>query len=453
MATSVTPPTFSGQSSFASSLQAALTRAVSIASLPMQSLQADATALQSQQTSLNSLESTFTSLQNSLSSLNSAAQGAPTATSSDSTTVTATASASALPGSYSITVDRIGSPATAVSNLGSTAITNPTTQNIGASNTFRLSIDGTSYPPITAPPITLTSNNLQALALAINNSGAPVQATIVNLSGSSLDYRLALTSTSFSAQNIQLSDGTNNLLGHQVGGITTQYRVPGSTGEIDASSDQVTLAPGLTVNLLDTTASAATINVSTSYAQVSSALSAFATSYNAAANALSAQIGPNAGVLGGESLIYQLSSMLSGLSQYTGGSGSVNSFTDLGLNLDETGHLNFDASKLSGATMSDVLQFLGSTSSGGFLQAANNALTSMTDSSTGTIHVSFTALQNQVDYDNSHISDEQSRINDLQTSLMQKLTAADAAIAQLESQKSYFLQLFQAQYPSSSSGG
>lgn len=443
----ISTPTFSGQSSFASSLQAALTRAVQIASLPMQSVQADVNTLQSQQTALNGLETAFNTLQNDVISLNTAAQGAPSASSSGPNTVAATASAGALDGTYSITVDRIGSPATAISNAGTTAITDPATQNISSSSTYMLTIDGKAYPQIS-----LSSNNLEALAQAINDSGAPVRATIVNAGGSTPDYRLALTSTDFSAQNIQLSDGMNSLVTTLNGGTTTQYRLAGSTTEINANSNQVTLAPGLTVNLLQSSSTPVIVTVSTSYDQLSTALSTFATDYNAAVDALGQQVGQNAGPLSGQSIIYEMSNMLHSISQYTGGSGSANAFSNLGLTLDQTGHLTFDAGAFSNANMADVQNFLGSTSSGGFLQSANNALSSVTDSTTGMIHLNFASLQNQVDADNRQITDDQDRINALQTTMTRELSAADAAISSLESQKNYMLQLFQAEYPATSNG-
>jgi hypothetical protein len=44
------------------------------------------------------------------------------------------------------------------------------------------------------------------------------------------------------------------------------------------------------------------------------------------------------------------------------------------------------------------------------------------------------------------ISDQQVKINQLQTSLQAKMAAADAAIAQIEQQLSYFTGLFQSMY-------
>src|SRR6201993_1876953 len=66
------PPTFTGVSKFATSLQQVLTRAVGIASLPLDSLEAGLTTFQNQQSALTALSSPFGSLRQSVSSLQTA---------------------------------------------------------------------------------------------------------------------------------------------------------------------------------------------------------------------------------------------------------------------------------------------------------------------------------------------------------------------------------------------
>src|ERR1700732_486390 len=82
----VTAPqtTLTGASSYSSPLQAAVTRAISIASLPMQLLQADQNQATSQATELGQLNSLFGNLQSSLQSVVSGtSDGALAAKSSD----------------------------------------------------------------------------------------------------------------------------------------------------------------------------------------------------------------------------------------------------------------------------------------------------------------------------------------------------------------------------------
>lgn len=448
MATS-SSPVFTGQSSFSADFQQVLTRAVSIASLPMQTLQNSVSTLTGQQSELSTVQSAFTAISNDISSINSAVQGSPSASSSQSA-VQATAAAGALPGTYSIEVDNIGSSASALSQAGVPPVTDPTTGNISSSSPFTLTSDGTNYM------ITPSGTSLEDLASAINASGASVQATIVNVgSNTSPDYRLAVTDTGLGPDTtLQLNDGTTNLLSPLAGGAYSSYTVNGSTTAIQGTSDQVTLSPGLTVTLVGQTTpgTPATVTVSTSYSSLSNALSSLATDYNSAVSALNQNVGQNGGALSGQSIIYTLNSVLTSISEYTSGSGSVASLNDLGLSLDDNGNLDFDPSALSSANMAGVQQFLGSTTTGGFLQAASNNLTSVDDPTNGVIASESNAAQDEINNENNEISEDQTRISDMTTSLQAQLSAADAAIATLQAQQTYFTDLFDATYLNNNNG-
>ena len=415
----------------------------------MQILQNSVTTATAQETELSTLQGAFSTLQNDIASVNAAAQGSPSAQSSQSSAVEATAAAGALNGTYSIEVDSIGSSASAISQAGSPAVTDPTVGNISSSSTFKLTAGGTTYT------ITPSGSSLEDLASAINTSGASVQATIVNLgSNTSPDYRLAVSDTNLGPDTIQLNDGTTNLLSSLAGGTYSSYKVNGSTTAIQGTSNQVTLSPGLTATLLQQTTSGtpATITVSTGYSSLSSALQTLATDYNSAVTALNQNVGQNGGALTGQSIIYTLRSALQAITGYATGSGSVASVNDLGLSLDATGNLDFDASALSSANMTSVQQFLGSTTTGGFLQAANDALNSVAYPGTGIIESEITTAQKEISNENSQISEDQTRVNDLTTSLQAQLSAADAAIATLQSQQTYFTDLFDATYLNNNNG-
>jgi flagellar capping protein FliD len=101
---------------------------------------------------------------------------------------------------------------------------------------------------------------------------------------------------------------------------------------------------------------------------------------------------------------------------------------------------------LASANPTDVQTFLGSVGTSGFLQTANNALTVASDPNTGLIAGDFNSVQAQVTSDNSQIANDQLNITQLQTNLTSQLSQADAAIATLQSQVTYFQELFQAQF-------
>jgi flagellar hook-associated protein 2 len=435
--------TFSGSSTYSSSFQQVLTRAVQTASLPGELVQASINTLTSQQQALSSLLSTFASLQGAVQSVASAAQGSVNASVSDSSLVSATASPGAQLGTYVITVDNVGSPATAMSQAGSPAVTDPTSGNISSSTTFTLDVNGTDTT------ITPTGSSLDDLASAINKADAGVQATVVNVGGSSgADYRLSLATTTMGKSSIDLYDSNNvDLMTPMSGGSPVLYKVNDGTSDITNDTDQITLAPGLTVNLLGQDSSTpVTITVSTDQSGLSSALSSLATAYNSAQSALAAQVGQNAGPLEGQSVIYTLRSMLDSLAQYGGGPANIPTLNSLGLQVDETGTMSFDASAFSSLSASDISQFLGSATSGGFLQAANNALNSATDPTTGCLETSVNSIQSEITSEQSQLTNDTAQVTTLQNNLMTQLSAADAAIATLQSQTTYFTDLFQAEY-------
>src|SRR5579864_9405079 len=213
--------TFTGSSSFGPDLQAALSRAIAIASLPIQQMTADKQTIDGRASELTTISGLFSTLQSSLDSLASGSGSkALAATVSDPTVLQASITGTALQGSYTIQVLNPGSSSSALSNAGSTPVTDPSSQNISASTSFTLTVGSSTFT------ITPGSQSLNALAASINSSGAPVQATVVNLgSPSAPDYRLALQSTNLGSDALQLNDGTNNLLSTTATGTNASYTV------------------------------------------------------------------------------------------------------------------------------------------------------------------------------------------------------------------------------------
>src|SRR5580693_916127 len=334
MSSSPAPITFNGSSTYSSAFQQVITRAVDIASLPLQSLQQSVSTLTSQQSTLSTVGADFSALQTAIQALGSATGGTPTAQVSDSSALTATASTGALPGTYTIQVDNPGTSTTTLSDAGLT-VTDPTSQDISASSSFTLTLNNVTTT------ITNSGGTLESLANSINAAGAGVQATIVNVgSSSSPDYRLAVTSNNLGPDSIQLNDGTQNLLGTLSTGTDAKYKVNGSATDVQSTSSQVALSPGLTVNLLAQSSSPVTITVSQDYSGVQTAISNVVSAYNAAFDALSQNRGQSGGALTGDPVVLTLANTLQQISQYTSGSGPVSSLADLGVTVSSTGDLS-----------------------------------------------------------------------------------------------------------------
>ncbi|HXI44619.1 MAG TPA: flagellar filament capping protein FliD, partial [Bryobacteraceae bacterium] len=423
-------------------LQNALNRSVGLAALPLQLLQSQQSQLSSQSSALSSLDTSFSVLQSTISNLNSASQNVLASSVSDPTVITASTGAGALPGAYTVKVTDPGSSSSSISANTLLKVTDPASQSISASSTFTLTIGGVPQT------ITPAANNLNSLAAAINaGAGGSVQATVVNVGPPTApDYRLSLQSKTLGSVSLQLNDGSD-LLTTTLGTPAT-YQVNGAPGTpIPTNSRSVTIAPGITVNLLK--AGTSTLTVSQNASNVANALSTLVTAFNGSVDELNKSFGQNAGPLNGQSIIFDLKQSLHALASYTGGAGSFTSMSDLGLSFDTNGHLNFDPTALSSASgtqFSDLTSFLGNATNGGFLQFATNLLNGVEDPATGSITTAISSTSDQITHENQLISDQQDKINQLQTSLQAKMAAADASIAQIEQQLSYFTGLFQSMY-------
>ena len=435
---STTPPNLTpATSQYSSDLQKVLTRAIAIASLPLDQLNNQLTDLQNRSAAVDSINGKFGALLTALQGVSSAADST-SAQVSDSTVIAAHSDSTALAGSYAIHVVSAGAPTSALSKSGLPAVQDPSTQSITAAGSLTLTVAGTSF---TIKP---SANTLNALADAINSSGANVTATIINLgSPSAPNYKLSLQSTKLGNIAIQLNDGSD-LLDTLSAGTPAQYQINGQPATpISSDSRTVTIAPGLTMDLLKSGDSS--VVVSQSGSAQSNAISSFVAAYNAAVDELGQNRGQGGGPLTGDPLVFTLSQSLRDLTGFTGGAGAVKNLTDLGLTFDKTGHLSLDQTvfdSVSAAHPSDVSAFLGSPSTGGFLKTATDTLNGLEDPTTGVIETTAASAHTAIDKQNQKITDEQARIDTITTNLTAQISAADALIASLEQQATYFTTLF-----------
>jgi flagellar hook-associated protein 2 len=447
---------FTGNSSFSADLQNAINRAVGFASLPIQLLQNKQNDATNQQTALASLSSKFQSLQNSLDALNSSVgNGSYAATLSNTAVGSAVTSSGVTAGHYSLNVISTGTHANTMSTDNLTVVSDPANGDISSATNFTLTVDGQSFA------ISNSSGNLNGLAAAINASAANVQATVVNVGGgSSPDYRLSVQGTKYAATSIQLSDGANSSLLSTISpGSNVMYQVNnrevnGQPAIVSSDSRSIALAPSLTVNVIkaDTTE----IDVAQSTSGVSDALTSFTSAYNAVVDELAKSRGQSAGALSGNSIVYALQDNLRQLINSGVQSGSISSVSDLGLTFDQTGHLSFDPAALSKATSSsltNVLSFLGTESSGGFLKGANDILTGIENTTTGTLPTASASLKNEISSLAKQISAKQDRVALLQQTLTAQMSKADAMISSLQQQVTYFTTLFTTMRTNNSANG
>jgi flagellar hook-associated protein 2 len=426
-----------GSSTFASDLQASVNRALEIASLPMEELQNDQSTISGQVSELNTLGGLFNSLQTSLDAIGGTGGSSVQAVVSDQSVLSASVTGSPLPGTYTVQVLNAGSSSSAISN-SATPVTDPATQDISSSSSFTLTVGTSTY--------TVTASDLNDLAAAINSSGAPVQAVVVNLgSPSSPNYQLSLQATGLGNVALQLSDGTNLLTSLNTG-TDASYTVDGQppTG-ISTDSSTVTIAPGLSVDLAAVGTS--TVTVSSSLSSVSSELSSFVTAYNAAFAELEKNFGQNGGALVGDSTVLDMQQALNQMINYSGAGGSITSLAQLGVEFTQQGTLTFDSSAIAGLSSSqinDALTFLGGTTTGGFLEYANNTLNGITDPVAGSVATETQTLQSESQNNQTQITNDQAQLALMQTSLQTQMAQANALIATLQTRTTFLEGLFQA---------
>ncbi len=429
---------FSGSSRYSSDFTAIIDRAVAIASLPLNQIQLTKQKLEAESSAIGSLNAKVTAVRNAISSLNGAAGLDSFTTSvSNGAVLSASVGSGAFNGSYTIQVTSLGAHSTAMSRDGLHKVADPATGTISASPNPVYTLNGKTITP--------ASNTLNSLAAAINEAGLDIQATVVNIgSGSSPDYRLALQSTKVDAVVMQLNDGTADLFSSDPpNGFKATYKVNG-VDALPSDSRTITLAPGITANLVGE--GTATVTVSRSTSAIQNALASLVNAYNAAVDELDKHRGSGGGALSGQGLISSVWELLRAVGQFAGESGEIASLAALGLSFDQEGKMSFDTAAFTGATdgkFDQLLSFLGSATGGGFLRAATGILDGLENATDGVLTTAANSINAEIAAEGNRISENELRIDNLRRTLTEQMAAADALIASLEQQANYIAGMFE----------
>jgi flagellar hook-associated protein 2 len=265
--------------------------------------------------------------------------------------------------------------------------------------------------------------------------------------GGSPDYRIALQGPAGTTYDIQKTTATNYQK-EQTAGALASYEVNSSGVTNTSTTRNITISDGITATLVGTSGgSPVGITVTRSTSALDTALSGFTDAYNAAVDELGTQRGQSAGALGGQSIVNQLSSLLSSISTYSS-SGQINGLSTLGLDLGTDGHITYNNFTLMAADLASstsVTSFLGSATGGGFLKTATDALTSVEDPTTGLLKTLETDTKSQITSLGTTISAKQAAVDAMQLTMQNQMASADALIASMEQQYSYLSGMFQAQ--------
>jgi flagellar hook-associated protein 2 len=431
------PPTLSGISKFASDFQSVLTRAVAIAQLPVTALQnRDADILQKEQ-QLSTLGVSVGDLGASLFALGSLAQNkALVASSSNSSVVSVQATGATAPATY--TISNITSVASAASETSQSGYATSNATAVSSTGTLKLVVGSGSFTIHLTP----STNNLVGLRDAINNSGLGVTAAVLTTGTGATPNYLSVSANNTGATTLQVIDdptlgGANaNLLTNTNQGSDAIFKLNGLN--VDKPGNTVSdVIPGATFTIASTTTGAAkvTLSLASDRTQLETALEDFATKYNAAVDAVNAQVGKSAGLLSGDFIVRQIQQDLRQVTSVKG-SGAIQSLSDLGIQLGSDGKIAFNTTTFNSLTdsqISSAFTFLGSTTTG--LGGLSQQFSQLTDPTTGLIQGqqdSYAATDKRLQ---GNISDLNTRISRLQARLTAQLQTADALQAQLSAQQ------------------
>ncbi|RKP45341.1 flagellar filament capping protein FliD [Pararobbsia silviterrae] len=384
-----------GSSMNLSSLMSGL---MSVESVPLLQLEAQAADVDSQISAFGTLSSAFSTFEDSISELTySSSFNTLSAATSDETVASAAINPGATAGSYTVNITQL---AQSESLLATGVASTSTPIGTGATTTLNISLgttttttnsDGTTSQSFTATagstvtPITIDSSNdtLEGIRTAINAANIGVTATIVN-DGSGTPYRLAITSnTTGATEAISISVAGAGGTGTGDSTLTNMFTYnPGGTEDMTetsvAQNAQMTVNgtpiqsatntadnsyPGLSIALMGV--GTATITVGTATGTLEGLVDNFVTAYNAMQAAIApltqfdASDSDNNGPLIGNSTVQQLTSQIQQIVSGTvGGSTTYQQLADIGITLDATtGDLDLDSTTLEDALASNSAAF------------------------------------------------------------------------------------------------
>jgi flagellar hook-associated protein 2 len=305
-----------------------------------------------------------------------------------------------------------------------------------------------------------TSDSLSTIITKINNSSAGVTASIDRTNDQILLTKkdtgavaMDITDTSGTlGAALKLAPGTTNA---QVIGQTSQITIDGRV--VTSTSNTVSGAiDGLTLNLAakDTSGAVETVNVGVDSTAVTSALTAFITSFNSVGDLLDSLTATTPGTSGGTAgtasplagdptAMTMFLSMRDTLFQAFG-SGNINSLGSIGLNtgaigaaVGTTNRLQLDQTKLSAALTSDP------NAVANMLDSATGPMTSLLTQVTGYedpsnqnayIQAHEAGLTSDISDIKSREADQQSMIDTYTAMIEAQYTAMETTLAQLQSQ-------------------
>jgi len=432
----ISPIAFTGISKYSEDFQTIIQRQVNIASLPLKNLQNQAADILAQKALVGNLSAGVSGLASAVRSLGELGESLGLGASSSNTSkVTATNAAATAPVTYTLT--EITSLARAASETTAAGYPTADATAVSATGTVQLQVGSATYT------LDISANNtLVGLRDAINGlSDSGVTATVLNTGSGANPYFLSVSANEAGAAALRVVDDNgagSDLLTTANQGANTEFKLNGVA--VSKKSTFINdVVPGVTFNILGTTSGSesVTVTLASDRTKMRSALQTFVANYNNVVDQVDQQIGPNAGLLAGDSLVREIQDGLRTLTRYEGTSGSIKNLASLGIELDKTGKMSLNTETFDGLSSSQVaagFSFLGSTTEG--FGGLVSRLDAIADPVTGLVRIQ----TDRYDATDARLQDSilavTERITAMSAALTTRLQAADALLGTLSSQQS-----------------
>ena len=410
------------------------------------------TNLQSQDTVLSTLGTQISTLTTDIQKLTDAmgSFSAKTGSSSDTNVLELTsASSTAAAGSHSVIIDNLAKTSSAASAAvgASDQISGSVTIQVGDGKQQTVNVGDSS-----------TANTISGLAAAINAASIGVKASVITDSSgvrlsvvSSTDGEAGTLTVSGSLTDASTSGGSTSVAFTQSQpGKDASLEVDGMT--VTSPSNTVTNAiPGVTFQLLSgNSAETVQVIIANDNSSIESDISTLVTDYNAVMNSLTSQekndSSGNAEPLFGNPVIAELQTALQSALNTAPSKGSVTSPYSLGITTNSDGTLSLNTDTLGSilnSNFNDVMGFF--QKSGSFGVQFANTLNDLGNTNPSGI-VALTQKMNSGEEStlNDDISNEESRLADLKTTLTTEFNQVNQTLQAIPSQLNYVNELYSA---------
>jgi flagellar hook-associated protein 2 len=266
---------------------------------------------------------------------------------------TATASTAADAGSHTVL---IGALAAAQRNTGTTAFA-ATSTAINGGAAITLTLGGTGFSGGDTITVAAGNDTPAGVVAAINGAGKGLSAQLVNTGDATSPYKVVVTGSTGSSNAFTISSSAAGINFDSALQLASNASLTVNGIAISSKSNTLSEAiPGVTLNLLATNTSAASLNLRNDTSGAKTKVLALVTAYNDAMTMLDELTNPKStletygATLSGNSTVTNLRSQLRALvtadSSTAASSGTLAALRDIGVEVDKTGKLTSNSVKL-----------------------------------------------------------------------------------------------------------